>query len=76
MQSNTICWRLNFLTIYFFSYSYENVACHQNFICVTASYSSQVDARSKHYLIETDDNNDDDIAYVMDYELMDFELKK
>ena len=30
-----------------------------NFICVTASYfCSQVDARSKHYLIETEDNED------------------
>ena len=30
-----------------------------NLICVTASYFSQVDARSKHYLIETEDNKDD-----------------
>ena len=45
--------------MYFFTCSYESYAFHPNFIFVTASYSSQVDARSKHYLIETEDNEDE-----------------
>ena len=49
----------DFLKVYFLTCSYESYACYQNIICVTASYSSQIDARSKHYLIETEDNEDE-----------------